>query len=108
MSTTARPSRSRAWLRTLVLLLALLLPGAPAELAAAPVVAGETVEYDAAAAAPGPAPCAPRPAAPPRPAPRPAPASGGPAAPARPAPSTPPYALLTLRSVVLRTVVLRC
>ncbi|WP_330349002.1 hypothetical protein [Streptomyces sp. NBC_00582] len=102
MSTAARLPRSRAWLRVLVLVLALLLPGAPAEVSAAPVVVGEIIEYDADATAFRPAPCAPRPAAPPLPAPRPAPAPGEPAARPLPAPPGTPYAPHILLTVVLR------
>lgn len=44
----AKPPRSRAWLRALVLLLALLVPGTHAEVRATSVAssAGTTVEYD--------------------------------------------------------------
>ncbi|WP_416978044.1 hypothetical protein [Streptomyces sp. T028] len=102
MSTAARLPRSRTWLRVLVLLLALSVPGAPAEFSAAPVVAGETIEYDAVDTALRPSPCAHRPAAPLRPAPRPAPAPGEPAPRPLPAPPGTPYAPHTLRTVVLR------
>ena len=103
MSSAARLHRRRTWLRVLVLLLALLVPGAPAEVSARPVVtAGETVEYDVLDTALRPAPCAHRPAAPPAPAPLAAPAPGVPAAPSRPAPPMPSYSLHTLRTVVLR------
>ncbi|MFI7499565.1 hypothetical protein ACIBVL_13855 [Streptomyces sp. NPDC049687] len=102
MSTARRPARSRTLLRALVLLLALLVPGTPAEVTAAPVAAGEIVEFDTLDTALRPAPCTPRPAAPPRPAARPAPAPGEPAQWSRPVAPTPPYALLTLRTVVLR------
>ncbi|MFE9613239.1 hypothetical protein [Streptomyces sp. NPDC006012] len=44
---SARTSQSgRAWLRVLVLLLALLLPGAHTEAHAAPLVAGGVVQHD--------------------------------------------------------------
>ncbi|MEU1181743.1 hypothetical protein ABZ464_29695 [Streptomyces sp. NPDC005820] len=105
MSTAAHLPRSRTWLRVLVPLLALLIllvPGAPAEVSAAPVVAGETVEYDAVDTAVRPSPCARRAAAPLCPAPRPAPAPGAPAPRPRPAPPGTPYAPHTLRTVVLR------
>ncbi|MEU9270525.1 hypothetical protein AB0E04_34480 [Streptomyces sp. NPDC048251] len=100
MSPAARLPRSRTWLRTLVLLLALLVPGATAEVSATPVAAAELAEYDVLDTALRPAPCAHRPAAPLRPAALPAPAPGVPADPPRPAPHRPSYAL--------RTVVLRC
>ncbi|KUN81687.1 hypothetical protein [Streptomyces griseoruber] len=102
MSTAARLPRRRTWLRVLVLLLALLVPGVPAEVSTSPVVAGETVEYDAVDTAVRPSPgdrCA---AAPLRPAPRPAPAPCAPAQRPRPAPPGTPYAPHTLRTVVLR------
>ncbi|MFF1446077.1 hypothetical protein [Streptomyces sp. NPDC058295] len=102
MSPAARLPRSRTWLRTLVLLLALLVPGAAAEISAAPVAAAELAEYDVLDTALRPAPCAHRPAAPPRPAALPAPAPGVPADPPRPAPHRPSYALHVLRTVVLR------
>lgn len=103
MSTARRHCRSRVWLRVLVLLLALLAPGAPADLSAPPVAAAEIAEYDTPDAALRPAPCAHRTAAPPRPASAPAPAPA--VAPQRPH-SAPPGPPRTLR--VLRTVVLRC
>ena len=103
MSTAARLPRSRAWLRVLVLLLALLVPGAPAEVSARPVVtAGESVEYDVLDTALRPAPCAHRTAAPLRRAPRPAPGPGVPAGRSRPAPPRPSSTPHTLRTVVLR------
>ncbi|MER5196270.1 hypothetical protein ACWD3J_23905 [Streptomyces sp. NPDC002755] len=101
MSPTARLPRSRTWLRTLVLLLALLVPGAATEVAAAPVAA-EVAEYDVLDTALRPAPCAHRPAALRRPAPLPDPAPGAPADRPRPAPHRPSYALHALRTVVLR------
>ncbi|WP_460067481.1 hypothetical protein [Streptomyces sp. YKOK-I1] len=108
MSTAARLPRSRTRLRVIVLLFALLgllgllAPGVPAELPASPVVAGETVEYDAVDTAVRPTPGDRRAAAPLRPAPRPAPAPGAPAPRPRPAPPGTPYAPHTLRTVVLR------
>ncbi|WP_432031597.1 hypothetical protein [Streptomyces antibioticus] len=99
-STARRVSRGRAWLRVFVLLLALLAPGAAAEVSVASAAA-EVVEYDVAGPALRPAPGVRRPALPSPPAP--------PAAPAarpgtvRPAPGGAPYAL-----VVSRTMVLRC
>ncbi|MCQ9135781.1 hypothetical protein KMS84_34145, partial [Streptomyces sp. IBSBF 2807] len=53
--------RSRAWLRVLVLLLALLASSAPCALPA-PLAAAETGEYDVVDSALRPAPCAHRPA----------------------------------------------
>ncbi|MEU6258756.1 hypothetical protein [Streptomyces sp. NPDC047043] len=103
MSTARTLPRSRVWLRSLVLLLALLVPGTHAELHATPVAAMEIVEYDALDAAvrpPADAVC--RTAVPLRPAPLPAPAPAAPADRLLPAPPQPPYALLTVRSVVLR------
>ncbi|WP_340377801.1 hypothetical protein U5640_23910 [Streptomyces sp. SS7] len=103
MSTAAHLPRRRTWLRVLVLLLALLVPSAPAEVSsAASVVAGETVEYDAVDTAVRPTPGDRHAAAPLRPAPRPAPAPGAPAARPCPAPPGTPYAPHTLRTVVLR------
>ncbi|MBK6016257.1 hypothetical protein JHN45_34735, partial [Streptomyces sp. MBT53] len=48
MSTARSLPRSRAWLRALVLLLALLVPGAHAEMRAVPVASSveTTIEYD--------------------------------------------------------------
>ncbi|MFJ3306179.1 hypothetical protein ACIPSA_24235 [Streptomyces sp. NPDC086549] len=104
MSTTRRPRRGRTWPRVLVLLLVLLVPGTRAELHAAPVVSADVVDHDTLdTALRPPSRTAPRPAVPGRPAsslPDPAPAAlavGPPYA----APQ-PPYALHTLRSVVLR------
>ncbi|MCX5369504.1 hypothetical protein OG613_22460 [Streptomyces sp. NBC_00015] len=102
MSPAARLPRSHTWLRTLVLLLALLVPGAAAEVSATPVAAAELAEYDVLDTPLRPAPCAHRTAAPLRPAALPAPAPGVPADPPRPAPHRPSYALHALRTVVLR------
>ncbi|MFJ9633179.1 hypothetical protein ACIRU8_36285 [Streptomyces sp. NPDC101175] len=106
MSTARSLPRSRAWLRALVLLLALLVPGTHAEPRATPLASSvETtpIEYDAldtATAVLRPScPAVPRPA----PLPRPAPASPAPGA--RPLPA-PPGASYTLRAQ--RTVILRC
>jgi hypothetical protein len=105
MSSTPHPVSRYAWLRLLVLLLALLMPGAHAETHAAPVVAGETVEDDGLdTPLRPPAHAAHRPAVPARPAPAPSPAPA-PVVPrdrSRPAPPRPPYPLLALRTVVLR------
>ena len=111
MSTRVRPAhslpRSRAWLRALVLLLALLTPGTHAEMRAMPVAAASvetTVEYDvldtAAALRPVVSLTVHRPTAPLRPAP--APASRAPRVRSFPAPASPPYTLRALRTVVLR------
>jgi hypothetical protein len=95
-------SSIRTWLRAFVLLLALLVPGAPAGApAAVPVAVGEIAEYDVLDTALRPADR--HPVAPPRPAPRVEPPS--PAVPEGtplPAPPHPSYRLLTLRTVVLR------
>ncbi|MFI9828516.1 hypothetical protein ACIHIX_12595 [Streptomyces sp. NPDC051913] len=95
-------SSTRAWLRAIVLLLALLVPGAHAGAhAAVPVAASEAAEYDVLDTVLRPA--SQHPVAPLRPAPRvtlPAPVvpDGAPL----PAPPHPSYTLLTLRTVVLR------
>ncbi|MCX4881962.1 MULTISPECIES: hypothetical protein [unclassified Streptomyces] len=103
MSTARHLPRGHAWLRTLVLLLALLVPGAHAEVHATPVAAAETVGYDALDAALRPPAEAVRPAvAVLRPAPLPAPAPATPAGRPRQAPPRPPHALPALRTVVLR------
>ncbi len=103
------PARRRAWLRVLVLLLALSIPGAHAGAQAVPVSpvaaeAGSAVfEYDVLDTVLRPVSRGTgRPVAPPRPAPFP---DAPPAAPAaRPLPIQPrtPAALHALRSVVLR------
>ncbi|AZP18871.1 hypothetical protein ACIGMX_15615 [Streptomyces aquilus] len=96
-------SSTRTWLRAFVLLLALLVPVAPAgaPAAAVPVAAGEVAEYDVLDTVLRPADR--QPVAPPRPAPRVEPASpvaseGTPL----PAPPHPSSRLLALRTVVLR------
>lgn len=110
MSTRVSPTRnlprSHAWLRGLVLLLALLVPGTHAEMRAMPVAVASvetTVEYDvldtAAALRPA-SPLVHRPTAPLRPAP--AAAARAPRARSLPAPPCPPYTLRALRTVVLR------
>ncbi|MFD9000775.1 hypothetical protein ACFV0T_07315 [Streptomyces sp. NPDC059582] len=112
MSSSTAPRRTpygRAWLRALVLLLALLVPGTHAEVHAAPAVSGvsgeTTVEYDILdGALRPPARTAHRPAAPLRPAPLPDPAPGAARGPACTAPlgsAYPPHPALS-------TVVLRC
>ncbi|MFF4508304.1 hypothetical protein [Streptomyces sp. NPDC001401] len=103
MSTVRSLPRGHAWLRTLVLLLALLVPGTHAEVHAAPSTATEIVEFDALDAAlrpPADALC--RTVAALRATPLPAPAPGTPADHPLPAPPRPPHALNALRSVVLR------
>ncbi|MFF1545204.1 hypothetical protein [Streptomyces sp. NPDC058291] len=109
MSTARRHARSRAWLRVLVLLLALLASGAPAEPTAPPAaVAGAEIgigvgEHDVLDSALRPAPCVHRPVAPLRPAPVPAPAPAAAVRPHRtPPPAVPPYSLRVVRTVVLR------
>ncbi|MFG2132720.1 hypothetical protein ACGFNV_33625 [Streptomyces sp. NPDC048751] len=109
MSATRSLPRSRAWLRVLALLLAVLVLGAHAEAHTAPVEAavGESVEYDVldTPLRPPARTATHRPAAPLRPAPLQALPPGVPPVPPPPAPPGPPYAPLTphpLRSVVLR------
>jgi len=105
VSTARSLPRSRAWLRALVLLLALLVPGTHAEMRATPVASSveTTIEYDvldtAAALRPS-SPAVHRPTAPLRPAP--APASHDPEGRSLPAPHGPSYALRAQRTVVLR------
>ncbi|WP_406457360.1 hypothetical protein OH768_25710 [Streptomyces sp. NBC_01622] len=105
MSTARSLPRSRAWLRALVLLLALLVPGTHAETRATPVASSveTTIEYDtldtAAALRPS-SPAVHRPTAPLRPAP--APESHHPEGRSRPAPHGPSYSLRAQRTVVLR------
>ncbi|MDO0913638.1 hypothetical protein QQM39_23200 [Streptomyces sp. DT2A-34] len=110
MSTARRPLLSHAWLRVLVLLLALLVPGAHTQVHAVPLAAGasgasgELAEHDALDTLL-------RPLARPdrrntvrlRPAPLPKQAPPGVSAClARPAPPRPPYVPYILRTVVLR------
>jgi hypothetical protein len=112
-STARCRSRSRAWLRVVVLLLALLVPGAHAQAHALPVAAGvsgasgEVAEHDVLDTVLRPPARADRRSAvrPARPGsgPLPKPARGIRACPVRPAPPGPPYL-----SHILRTVVLRC
>ncbi|MFD4508344.1 hypothetical protein [Streptomyces sp. NPDC058457] len=108
--TGRRPQPGPAWLRALVLLLALLLAGVPTAVealaAAGPAVSAETFEHDALdTPLRPPARAVHRADVPQRPAPlsdaaRPA----GPADPHRPGPTAPrpPYATPLLRTVVLR------
>ncbi|MDF3148472.1 MULTISPECIES: hypothetical protein [unclassified Streptomyces] len=114
MSTARGPLRSRAWLRVLVLLLFLLVPGAHTQAHAVPMTSvasgassgasGELAEHDVLDTVL-------RPLARPdrrntvrlRPAPLPKSAPPGVrACPARPAPPRPPYVPHILRTVVLR------
>ncbi|PWI16560.1 hypothetical protein DI272_22145 [Streptomyces sp. Act143] len=100
-------SSTRTWLRAFVLLLALLVPGAPAGAPAAtavtPVVSAEIAEYDVLdTALRPPARSAHGPAVPLRPAPRPAAAPRLPEPRPASAPTHPPSSLRPLRSVVLR------
>ncbi|MET8452404.1 hypothetical protein [Streptomyces sp. NPDC005209] len=96
--------RDRAWLRALVLLLVLLVPGTRAELHAAPVaVAGDLTDHDVLDTAPRPpSRAAHQPVVPTRPESAPAPAPAVPAGCPAAAPPRPPHMLPALRSVVLR------
>ncbi|WP_405471837.1 hypothetical protein [Streptomyces canus] len=104
MSSVRRAPRSHDWLRTLVLLLALLVPGAHFQAhAIPPVPAGELVEYDVLdTPLRPPARTVHRTAVPLCPVPRPQTAPGVPAYRPVPASPRPPYVLRALRSVVLR------
>ncbi|WP_052424931.1 hypothetical protein [Streptomyces fulvoviolaceus] len=105
VSTARGLPRIRTWLRALVLLVALLVPGAHTGVHTAPAlpVSGETIEYDVLDTVLRPvARSAARAAVPLRPAPRPDPAPGVPEGRPLPAPPGPPYTLLALRTVVLR------
>ncbi|WP_308297225.1 MULTISPECIES: hypothetical protein [unclassified Streptomyces] len=106
MSTARSRVRSRAWLRVLVLLLALLVPGAHAQAHALPVAAGvvgEVAEYDVLdTAVRPPARADRRSTVRLRPGPVPQPAPGVPACPARSVPPRAPYVPYILRTVVLR------
>ncbi|MFG2263383.1 hypothetical protein [Streptomyces sp. NPDC048720] len=108
MSRTVRESRSRIWLRALVLLLAVWVPGAhvqaqPAPAPAASAASAGASEHDHLDTLPRPAARVSHPAgAPERPSPLPAPAPARTAAPARPAVPRPPGAVSLLRTVVLR------
>ncbi|WP_328781728.1 hypothetical protein [Streptomyces canus] len=103
MRTVRRLPHRHIWLRTLVLLLALLAPGAPAQTHASHVAAGEIAEYDALdTALRPPARAAHRTAVPLRPAPRQETAPDVRERRSVPAPPRPPYTLPALRSVVLR------
>lgn len=108
VSSTARyrPPRPRAWLRLLVLLLALLVPGVhfQAQALPAPTVAAETSEHDVhhGTLLRPPARSVHRAQAPERTAPLLGPAPARPAAPSCPAAPLPPHAVPLLRTVVLR------
>ena len=101
MSFVRHPLHRRTWLRTLVLLLALLVPAGPVHAHEAPVMAaGEIIEYDVLdTALRPPARAVHRPAVPLRPAPR---QGTGPGVRRLPGSSRPPYTPPALRSVVLR------
>lgn len=122
-STARRRSRSRAWLRVLVLLLALLVPGAHTQAHAAlptaagvsgsSVPSGELAEHDVldTVLRPSARPDRRSTTRPGRPGPGPLPRAARDArpCPARPAPPRPSYAShLPRLPHVLRTVVLRC
>ncbi|MER7568656.1 hypothetical protein ABTZ93_37755 [Streptomyces sp. NPDC097941] len=104
MSSVRRPPCSRDWLRALVLLLALLVPGAHLQAQAMPPVpAGELVEYDVLdTALRPPARIVHRAVVPLRPVPWPEAVPGVPADRTLPVVPRPPHALPALRSVVLR------
>ncbi|WP_031484323.1 hypothetical protein [Streptomyces bicolor] len=113
MSTARNLPRSRTWLRALVLLLALLVPGAHAQAHAVPAVlgvSGEAAEHDVLDTALRPPARADRrstarrrgPAPTPTPMPVPVPAPGVPARLSAAAPPRPPYVPHILRTVVLR------
>ncbi|MFJ8635128.1 hypothetical protein [Streptomyces sp. NPDC093568] len=105
MRTARCRSRSRTWLRVVVLLLALLVPGAHAQAHALPMVAGaaEVAEHDVLdTALRPPARADRRTLVRTRPAPSPAPAPGTAPGPRSSAPHRPPYVPHILRTVVLR------
>ncbi|MET8771221.1 hypothetical protein [Streptomyces sp. NPDC004658] len=105
MSRSSSTPRSRTWLRVLVLLLALWVPGAhvPAQAFTDLAVAAETAEHDVLdTPLRPPARVIHRADAPERLAPLPAPAPARPAAPAGPAAPRAPYTAPLLRTVVLR------
>ena len=103
MSTARSLPHGSAWLRVLVLLLALLVPVSHAEAHTAPVVSAELAELDVLDTVLRPsARGADRHVVPARPATLPAPVPGVPQSRPLPAPPRPPYALHTLRTVVLR------
>jgi hypothetical protein len=103
VSTARSLPRSRTWLRALVLLCALLVPGAHSQVHATPAVSAGIVEYDVLDAAVRPPACTVRrTAAPLRRVPRTDPAPAAPQSRTLPAPPRPPYPLTALRTVVLR------
>jgi len=103
VSTARSLPRSRTWLRALVLLCALLMPGAHSQVHATPAVSAEIVEYGVLdAAVRPPAGTVLRAAAPLRLALRADPAPAAPRIRALPAPPRPPHSLPALRTVVLR------
>jgi hypothetical protein len=105
MSGTRALRPGRAWLRVLVLvlLLALVVPGAHAEAHAAPVLAGDVVQHDGLDTALRPASRAVhQPLAPVRPAALTGPVTAVAPAGPLPLPPGPPYALRARSSVVLR------
>ncbi|MER6030441.1 hypothetical protein [Streptomyces sp. NPDC001851] len=108
MSRTGNRPRSRTWLRVLVLLLALWVPGVHAQAQAAPAlgVPAETFEHDGTDVLDPlvrpPARVVHRADVPERPAPLADPAPARPAAPRCPAAPRVPYAPSLLRTVVLR------
>jgi len=106
MSTARRHPRSHTWLRVLVVLLALLVPAAPAGFAAPQAAASESVEQDVLDTPLRPASCPHRSVAPLRPALLP-PADPAPRSLSSPQrPSHPPRR--PHPSSALRTVILRC
>jgi hypothetical protein len=103
MSTAPSLPRNRAWLRVLVLMLAVLVPGAHAEVHAAPGMSVEIVEHDVLdAAARPPAQIVRRAVVRLRPAPLQHLAPGATPSGHPPVPPRAPYAPHTLRSVILR------
>ncbi|GGJ43603.1 hypothetical protein [Streptomyces brasiliensis] len=103
MSTAPSLPHGQAWLRSLVLLLALLVPSTHADVHAVQVAAVDVAEHvvlDTALRPPS--RTAHHPDVPEHPAPAPVPAPPAPEARPFPAPPQPQQALHTLRSVVLR------
>lgn len=110
MTTPRSHPRGRAWLRVLVLLLALSVPGAQTQAVPMPSAppgptasSGGTAEYDLLEPPLRPPPCSPhRAGVPLRPAPLPDPDPGHPPGRSLPPPLRPSHTSHTLRSVVLR------
>jgi hypothetical protein len=103
VSTARSLPRGRTWLRALVLLCAVLVPGAHSQVHAAPALSAGIVEYDVLDAAVRPPACTVRrTAAPQRLVPRTGPAPAAPGGRVLPAPPRPPHPLPALRTVVLR------